>query len=105
MRHWTFVLPFIYFLFLFVLASMDFPQQINHQWMWVQIGGLIFMIVLGRYLDGSIPKEEVMAIGAFTFLWLALAFFINIRREYFTLLGLIIELILVILLEKFFLTS
>ncbi|MBP1912778.1 hypothetical protein [Thermococcus stetteri] len=100
MKRWTFVLPFIYFLFLFALAFMDFPRQINRQWMWVQIGGLIFTFVLGGYLDGSIPEGKLTAIGAFTLLWLALAFIINIRREYFMLLGLVIELALVVLIEK-----
>lgn len=60
--------------------------------MWVQIGGLIFMIVLGGYLDGSIPKSGPITIGAFTLLWLALAFLVTIREDYFVLLGLIIEL-------------
>ncbi|NJE85983.1 hypothetical protein E3E23_09130 [Thermococcus sp. CX2] len=101
MKRWTFVLPFIYFLFLFALAFMDFPRQINRQWMWIQIGGLIFMIVLGRYLDGSIPKGVLITIGAFTLLWLALAFLISIKKEYFILLGLIIELVVVILVERF----
>jgi len=102
MKRWTFVLPFIYFLFLFALAFMDFPRQINRQWMWFQIGGLIFMIVLGGYLDGSIPKGGVITIGTFTLLWLALAFLISIKKEYFILLGLIIELVVVILVERFF---
>jgi len=99
MKRWTFVLPFIYLLFLFALAFMNSPRQINRQWMWVQIGGLIFMIVLGGYLDGSIPKKDITTIGLFTILWLGLAFIINIKREYFTLLGLIIELILAFILS------
>lgn len=97
MNRWTFVLPFIYFLFLFALAFMDFPLQTSPQWMWLQIGGLIFIITLGRYLDGSIPRVGLITIGAFTFLWFALASFISIKKEYFVLLGLIIELALAIL--------
>ena len=102
MKRWTFVFPFIYFLFLFSLTFIDLPRQINRQWMWVQIGGLIFVIVLGGYLDGSIPKSGLITIGAFTLLWLALAFLISIKKEYFILLGLIIELVVVILIERFF---
>ncbi len=102
MKRWTFVLPFIYFLFLFALAFMDFPRQINRQWMWVQTGGLIFMIVLGGYLDGNIPKGGMITIGAFTLLWLALSFLISIKKEYFIILGLIIELVVVILVERIF---
>jgi len=94
MKRWTFVLPFIYFLFLSVLALMDFPRQINRQWMWIQIGGLLLMIVLGAYLDGSVRGIELIGAGAFTILWLALAFLVTIREDYFVLLGLIIEFIL-----------
>lgn len=101
MRRWTFVLPFVCFLFLFALAFMDFPREINRQWMWVQIGGLIFMFVLGGYFDGNVPKGEVIAVGAYTLLWLALSFPIHLERMYFSLLGLLIELIVVLLVEKF----
>ncbi len=102
MRRWTFVLPFVYLLFLFALAFMDFPRYINRQWMWIQIGGLIFMIVLGAYLDGSVRGIELIGAGAFTILWLALAFLVTIREDYFALLGLIIELGIVIIVERFF---
>ncbi len=102
MRRWTFVLPFVYLLFLFALAFMDFPRYINRQWMWIQIGGLLFMIVLGAYLDRNIPTAELTVIGAFTLLWLALAFLVTIREDYFVLLGLIIELVIVVLIERFF---
>ncbi|ASJ06359.1 hypothetical protein A3L08_02930 [Thermococcus pacificus] len=102
MRRWTFVLPFIYFLFLFALTFMDFPRQVNRPWMWIQIGGLVFMIVLGSYLDRNIPTAELTVIGAFTLLWLALAFLIPLKEEYFALLGLIIELGIVIIVEWFF---
>ncbi|WP_297417832.1 hypothetical protein [Thermococcus sp.] len=101
MRRWTFILPFVYFLFLFALAFMDFPRYINRQWMWIQIGGLVFMIVLGDYLDRNIPTAGLTVIGAFTLLWLALAFLIPLKEEYFALLGLIIELGIVIIVERF----
>lgn len=102
MRRWAFVFPFIYFLFLFALAFMDFPRHITRQWIWIQIGGLIFMVVLGGYFDGSLPRNEMLTVGAFTLLWLAFAYIIPLKEEYFALLGLIIELIVVILVERFF---
>ncbi len=58
------------------------------------------MVVPGGYLEGSVPKRDVAAIGLFTLLWLGLAFIVNMRREYFTLLGLLIELALAVILKK-----
>ncbi|WP_367884607.1 hypothetical protein [Thermococcus sp. JCM 11816] len=43
---------------------------------------------------------EITAIGLFTILWLGLAFIVNIKREYFALIGLIIEFILVLILKR-----
>jgi hypothetical protein len=99
-RRWSFVLPLIYFLLLSALAFMDFPRCITRQWMWFQIGGLIFMIVLGGHLDGNLPRNEMLTVGAFTLLWLASAYLIPLKEEYFALLGLMIELIVVILIER-----
>jgi len=101
MKRWTFVLPFIYFLFLFALAFMDFPRQINRQWLWIQVGGIVFMAALGSYLDGNASQEKVITLGVFTLLWLGLAFIVNIKKEYFVILGLIIELVAVIIVERF----
>ncbi len=101
MNRWTFVFPFIYFLFLFSLAFMDFPRQVNRPWMWIQIGGLIFMIVLGAYFDGGVQKIELITAGVFTLLWLAMAFIVSLKKEYFVLLGLILELVMVILVGRF----
>ncbi|ASI98408.1 hypothetical protein [Thermococcus celer] len=92
---------FVYFLFLFALAFMDFPREVNRQWMWVQIGGTVFMFVLGGYFDGNVPKGEMIAVGVYTLLWLALSFPIHLERMYFSLPGLLIELIVVLLVEKF----
>jgi hypothetical protein len=75
------VIPFIYFLFLFVLAFMDFPREINRQWLWVQVGGIVFMTALGSYLDGNPSREEVITLGVFTLLWLGLAFVVNIKKN------------------------
>jgi len=58
------------------------------------------MATLGLYLDGDAPLRAVITIGVFTLIWLALAPFINLGKEYFTLLGLIIEFILALIIQK-----
>ncbi len=89
--------PLLYFLFLFMLAfAFDFPREVNRQWMWVQVGGIVFMTSLGLYFDGHALPRDVITIGVFTLLWLGVSFVVNIQKEYFTLLGLIMELSLIL---------
>ncbi|AAL81395.1 hypothetical protein PFDSM3638_06340 [Pyrococcus furiosus DSM 3638] len=95
MKRWGLIFPTLYFFFLFIMIFVfNFPREVTRQWMWIQVGGIVFMIALGLYFDGYASLKEVITIGAFTLLWLGLSFTVNIRKEYFTLLGLIIELVL-----------
>ncbi len=64
--------------------------------MWVQVGGIVFMTTLGLYFDGYALPREVIAIGVFTLLWLGVSFIVDIQKEYFALLGLIIGLSLIL---------
>ena len=45
------------------------------------------MVILGEYLEGSVPKRDITAIGLFTALWLGPAFIVDIKGEYLALLG------------------
>ncbi len=101
MKQWSFVLLSLYFLFILTLAFIfNVPREVTRPWFWIWTGGLILTTALGAYFDGSASQEELVTIGAFTLLWLGLAFIIPLQTEYFSLLGLIIELILVILVRK-----
>ncbi|WP_297495053.1 hypothetical protein [Thermococcus sp.] len=97
MKRWGLVFPILYFLFLFMLAfAFDFPREVNRQWMWVQVGGIVFMTALGLYFDGHATLREGTTIGVFGLLWLGVSFVVDIQKEYFALLGLIIELFLIL---------
>ena len=75
MKRWGPMLPLLYFFFLFLLAFVfNFPREVNRQWIWIQVGGIVFMAALGSYIDGNASREEVITIGVFTLLWLGLAF-------------------------------
>ena len=101
MKRWGPIFPILYFLLLFLLVfAFDFPREVTRQWMWIQIGGIVIMAVLGSYLDGYALLREVIAIGVFVLLWLGLAFVVNVRKEYFALLGLIIVLFLDLIVRK-----
>jgi len=101
MKRWGLVFPILYFFLLFLMAFVfNFPREVTRQWMWVQIGGIVFMATLGLYFDGYTLPREVITIGIFTLLWLGLSFVLNIQKEYFTLLGLIIELFLYLIIRK-----
>ena len=58
------------------------------------------MAILGCYLDGAASKMEAMGAGLFTLLWLGLAFIVEMRWEFFALLGLGIESILMFVLGR-----
>jgi hypothetical protein len=60
----------------------------------------VFVAVLGGHLDGSVLRREVGILGAFTFLWLGLAFVMPIKTGYFALLGLAVELFLALVLQR-----
>ncbi len=99
MKRWSLVLPTLYFFLLFLLALLNIPRRVSRPLTWIQVGGIVFMVVLGGYIEGIVPKRDITAIGLFTILWLGLAFIVNIKREYFALLGLIIEFILAFILN------
>ncbi len=100
MKRWSLILPILYFFVLVVLAVLNIPRETTRPLTWMEIGGVVFMATLGLYLDGSAPLRDVITVGIFTLLWLALAFIVNLRNEYFTLLGLIIELFLVSMIRR-----
>ncbi|MDV3102998.1 hypothetical protein [Thermococcus waiotapuensis] len=100
MKRWSLVLPTLYFLFLFLLALLNIPREVSRPLTWIEDGGIVFMVILGGYLEGRVSKMEITAVGLFTILWLGLAFIANIKREYFVLLGFIIEFILVFILKR-----
>ncbi|AEC51825.1 hypothetical protein PNA2_0909 [Pyrococcus sp. NA2] len=100
MKRWALILPLLYFFLLFLMAFVfNFPREATRQWMWIQVGGIVFMATLGLYFDGYVLLREVIGIGTFLILWLGL-FVVDIQKEYFTLLGLIIELFLVLFWRK-----
>ena len=101
MKRWGLIFSILYFFFLSILAfTFNFPREVNRQWLWIQVGGIVFMAALGSYLDGNASRGEVITLGVFTLLWLGLAFIVNIKKEYLVLLGLIIELVVVIFIER-----
>jgi len=96
MKRWSLVLPTLYFLFLFMLALLNIPRKVSRPLTWIEVGGIVLMVILGGYLEGRVSKMEITAICLFTLLWLGASFVVNIQKEYFTLLGLIIELFLIL---------
>ncbi len=96
MKRWSLVLPTLYFLFLFMLALLNIPRKVSRPLTWIEVGGIVLMVILGGYLEGRVSKMEITAIGLFTLLWLGVSFVVDIQKEYFALLGLIIELFLIL---------
>ncbi len=99
MKRWSLLLPLLYFLLLFLLALFNIPREVSRPLTWIEVGGIVFMVMLGGYLEGSVPKRDITAIGLFTTLWLGPAFIVDIKGEYFALIGLVIELILAFVLK------
>ncbi|WP_297475116.1 hypothetical protein [Thermococcus sp.] len=97
MKRWGLIFPTLYFFLLFLMAFVfNFPREVTRQWMWVQVGGIVFMTTLGLYFDGHALPREVITIGIFTLIWLGASFVVDIQKGYFTLFGLIIELFLIL---------
>ena len=93
MKHWGQIFPILYFLLFFLLAfAFDFPREVTRQWMWIQVGGIVFMATVGLYFDGYALLREVITIGIFTLLWLGLSFVVNIRWNTLYSWGLIVGL-------------
>ncbi len=100
MRHWRLTLPLLYLILLSIPAVFDLPRNPTLPLFWLQIGGTVLMAILGCYLDGTASKMEAVGAGLFTLLWLGMSFVVEMRWEFFALLGLGIESILMFVLGR-----